>query len=233
MQKGITQERRCDGVLFQSIVISAIATKCQGFQVCSGKLPDRVQFSRTNKMIDIRQIQFENPRYLLALDWPCKHILLTVIAVFVIGVAYFLAATYTNGEFKNEHWFLIVLTAFFALLLLLPSTWRPWVTFAADKRGIYLGGADSTAYFVPWERVGETDTGTYRNKRCVKFQWKANEIDMQQLVIKTDHDLRCSLHWNDPRAICSVETLQCLWKNTVVQACNLFSSYTLKPNDVV
>ena len=138
-------------------------------------------------MINTKALQLEEPSYILAINWPCRYLVMALLITCVLGGTSLLIHAYANGQFKNGYWFFIALIGFFAYFILLPSFWKPWVVFVADKNGFYLGRANTShPYFIPWNRIGHTSVGNggrgnLGNGPCVFFQWKLIEEDRRFL----------------------------------------------------
>lgn len=58
------------------------------------------------------------------------------------------------------HWVAGILCALLLLVAAQPRAWRPWVSFAVDRRGIFIRLPDYSGFLhVPWKDVGETEIG--------------------------------------------------------------------------
>ena len=64
------------------------------------------------------------------------------------------------GRAEFVHYALALVTAAIFLAGLYPPNWRRWVTFAADRKGVYLGIMKGDYVHVPWAQVGPTEIGT-------------------------------------------------------------------------
>ncbi len=107
-----------------------------------------------------RPPRLDHPAYLLTTPvWLQRGFLLAGLGASLAGTGWALQA-WAAGRFAFEHGFALILCGLGLLILLRPATWRPWINFACDRRGIHLPWPDGDGFlFVPWQDVGETEVG--------------------------------------------------------------------------
>ncbi|WJW76279.1 hypothetical protein QVG61_04080 [Thiohalobacter sp. IOR34] len=104
--------------------------------------------------------ELQSPSYILSTPLGIQRFALGLFLAAAGGTILWLAGVYLHGEMGTPHWIAGGIAILLVLVLAQPRAWRPWVSFAADRRGLYIRWPDYSGFlFVPWEDVGETEVG--------------------------------------------------------------------------
>ena len=97
----------------------------------------------------------EEPHFVLAYpEWLQLSLVIVFLVALPFGTLLWVGALLLAGESGSAHH---ALAALMVLLLaggLYPRNWRRWVSFAADRRGVYLASFGGDFHHVPWSGVG-------------------------------------------------------------------------------
>ena len=102
----------------------------------------------------------ETPHFILANpEWLQWMVVLLLLLLAPLAVLIWVGTLVLAGQAESAHYAAAgIMTLVFAAGCH-PRNWRRWVSFAADRRGIYLGTFSGPFVHVPWRDVGPSDIG--------------------------------------------------------------------------
>lgn len=97
------------------------------------------------------------PNFVLANpEWMQLGVLVGFLLLAPFAVLVWVGGLILVGEAASAHYAAAALMLLVLAAGLYPPNWRRWVTFAADRRGIYLPSYRGAFHFVPWRDVGSS-----------------------------------------------------------------------------
>jgi len=144
--------------------------------------------------------RLSEPSYILS-----TPIIFQYVAIFLIaGIpsAYFVwfYLSYQRQSLRAIDYVVLVVMAVLFLLVFRRNTWREWISFAADKKGIYIACQGYDRYvFIPWENVGKSAIGM--GERRVKSVLISVTVSHAQWRELTGSDPKSVRIGNDQRQV--------------------------------
>ncbi len=116
--------------------------------------------------------ELEEPYYILDTPAPIRWVLVSLmVCAPPIAFGWIYAAYHTDSlAFPHYAIGLIALVWFSALFN--RNNLRRWVSFAADRKGVYIGNMRYEYVFVPWSEVGEISVGYAARQKTVVLELK-------------------------------------------------------------
>ena len=131
-------------------------------------------------------------------QWAVRLLLMVCASVSIAGFSLFYNfSAFAEGETPALRWLMLILSVGFALVVVRPRNWRPWIYFHADKEGMHFPSECPTTYktewlIVPWQRVGEIKQSRFINHAkgvSIELQLSREETEKFFNEVKLTHDL--------------------------------------------
>lgn len=102
----------------------------------------------------------DEPSYILSTPIIFQYVAIFLIAGIPSGYFVWFYLSYQRQSLREIDYVVLVVMTILFLLVFSRNLWRQWISFAADKKGIYIACQGFDRYvFIPWENVGKSAIG--------------------------------------------------------------------------
>jgi hypothetical protein len=101
----------------------------------------------------------EEQNFILDNPAPVQYLFRTIIIFLPLIGSVWIFDNYRSGNVEFYHLLIGMILLVWMTALFNRNFWRRWVSFAADRKGIYIGNSRFEYIFIPWADVGDSSIG--------------------------------------------------------------------------